>query len=298
MKSTKTTGEIKTQAGMKRASLEKMQACESPRWMKPSAVMVTMILLIIFIVVSPLLMLVYGTSATNAANAMGVEQATPVPLELVYPQSSYSTSSVIKLDESADAITSEPEEELAAEEIVEMCMGDNIISTDLGTLKRYDLPDVFYPDLDFSSFQAYMSWRMITDPSTEAYKVISDDRMYVDENGMCRFKTTDDQFTIDGQDDYVIALGTYYKEKGTCGSRWLVVTSTGSYTAITGDEKANCDTDVHNMLVFRKDGTSTGIIEWIVDYDLLHEDIALHGTVTRGPVEAARGEILYMYRID
>ena len=51
--------------------------------------------------------------------------------------------------------------------------------------------------------------------------------------------TTADQFTIDGQDDYMIALGTFYKEKGTAGNRYLIETTTGAYTAITGSEKAD-----------------------------------------------------------
>ena len=46
---------------------------------------------------------------------------------------------------------------------------------------------------------------------------------WTDEYGLRRYKVSEDQFTINGKDDYVIALGTYYKEKGTAGSRYIIV---------------------------------------------------------------------------
>lgn len=298
MRSTKNKGNRIVERNLKRKQMLSAKGNENPLWLNVIMAGFVAILLLL-----PLTRLVSASTSVSRnddlTDLLDVPKSSHRPMGTDTSSNSEDSEDRIIINDAAELI-SEPEAEslMTAQEIVEMSLGDSVIETELGTLKKYSLPTVFYPGLDFSSFQGYMSWRMITDPSSEAYKVISDDRMYIDKNGMCRFQTSEDQFTIDGQDDYVIALGTYYKEKGTCGSRWLVVTTTGAYTAITGDEKDNADTDVHNMFVFRKDGSSTGIVEWIVDYDLLNEDIALHGTVTRGPIEAAQGEILYMYRID
>ena len=150
------------------------------------------------------------------------------------------------------------------------------------TLINYELPDVYYGDgLDFSYFQPYMDWRMITNPSAPAYAVVNDDQMYIDENGICRYHTTEDQFTINGQDDYVIALGTFYKEKGTVGNRYLITTTTGQYTAITGDEKADIHTDEYNMFVRHgENGQYAGVIEFLVESDQLPEIVRQTGTMS------------------
>lgn len=183
------------------------------------------------------------------------------------------------------------------QEVALESLGNDTIETDLGTLTRYELPSYYYPKLNFWKFQAWMPYTVITNKSSAAYKVVHSDLAYVDEYGMLRSKTSEDQFTIDGKDDFVIALGTYYKPKGTCGDRWLIVTSTGSYTAITGDEKADIHTDKHNMVTYDGD-MCTGVIEFLIDYKKLNKDMKLHGTVTMGPIEELQGEILYMYRIS
>lgn len=184
-------------------------------------------------------------------------------------------------------------------EILNSNLGSDSIDLGIGTLTRFNTPDVYYPGLDYSSFQPYMSYKVIKDRTSAAWKVVSDPRMYIDENGMCRFETdSDTQFTIDGQDDFVIALGTYYKPKGTCGDRWLVVTTTGAYTAITGDEKSDAHTDEYHMFSSHKDGTCGGIIEWLVDTSTLDSMAKRMGTLTHGPVESIHGDILYIYRID
>lgn len=182
-----------------------------------------------------------------------------------------------------------------------------LLSTNLGnesisigsntTLNRYELPNIYYPGIDFSSFQPYMDYRCITNTSSPAYAVSHSQMAYTDEYGMRRYRTTEDQFTINGNDDYVIALGTYYKEKGTAGSRYLIVTTTGMYTAITGDEKADSHTDSRHMFSLHRDGTG-GIIEWIVDQRNLETKMRRSGTITAGPIEPLQGEILHIYGIE
>lgn len=184
--------------------------------------------------------------------------------------------------------------------ILQEQMGSDVIEFEDGlhTLIRYDLPTVYYPNLDFSSFQPYMDYRCIKNKKSPAYSISRSENAYTDEYGLRRYPTSDDQFTINGKDDYIVALGTFYKEKGTAGSRYLIVTSTGMYTAITGDEKADVDTDAMNMFSLHADGTCAGIIEWIVDTKTLEHSMKRSGTITKGPVEELQGEVLQIYKID
>lgn len=197
-----------------------------------------------------------------------------------------------------DTIDDTPVVELDALTVVMNNIGSDIISTDKGTLRRHDLPSVYYPGVDFSSFQPYMNYRCVTNKNSAAYWVVHSENSYNDEYGMRRYRTTEDQFTINGEDDYMIALGTFYKEKGTAGSRYLIITSTGMYTAITGDEKSDNDTDSKHMFSLHQDGTCAGIIEWLVDQPNLERTMRRAGTITAGPIEPLRGEILQIYSIE
>ena len=160
--------------------------------------------------------------------------------------------------------------------------------------KKFSLPNSIYGDnLDFSYFQPYMDYRMITDSTSDAYAVVNNDAMFIDENGMCRYVVPDDAFSINGKADYVIALGTYYKPKGVVGTRYLIQTTTGAYTAITGDEKSDAHTDDHHMFVLHGDDNQwAGVIEFLVQTDKLNSTIRRAGTVTVGPDVALQGEIL------
>lgn len=180
---------------------------------------------------------------------------------------------------------------------VRTSLGEDSIETEFNTLIKHDLPSEYYSNLDFSSFQPYMGYQAITNKSTPAYDVVNNDNSYTDESGFRRHKTNSSQFTINGQDDYIIALGTFYKDKGLVGNRYLVVTSNGMYTATTGDEKADEHTDSLNMFTMHSNGTKAGIIEWIVDEQKLDPDIKRSGTITIGGPYKLQGEILYIYEI-
>lgn len=186
---------------------------------------------------------------------------------------------------------------ISNQEVIENNIGDSIINVDEYVLERYNLPNAYYSGLDYSSFQPFMDYRTVSNRNSPAYKISHSEYAYTDENGLRRHKVEEGQISIDGKDDYIIALGTYYKEKGTAGSRYLIVTSTGMYTAITGDEKSDYNTDSLNMYSSHGNGKA-GLIEWIVDIRNLNYDIKSHGTITRGPVEELTGEILYIYKIN
>lgn len=185
---------------------------------------------------------------------------------------------------------------------LEECLGDSIIETGSAVLVMQQLPDAYYPGINFSKFQPYMDWSMVTNPNSAAYTITRSENAYVDENGYRRYKTTDDQFTIDGADDFVVALGTFYKPKGTCGQRFLIITTGGMYTVICGDEKADIHTDDMNMFSWHGSNHEyAGMIEWIVDQKVLYknDNIASRmGSIHYSSNPALAGDIIMMYRID
>lgn len=175
---------------------------------------------------------------------------------------------------------------------------DDIKKTKYAVLQEMDLPDTYYRNIDFSSFQPYMSYEKITNENSPAYGITHDpENSYTDENGFRRYKTSNDQLTVNGKDDYIVALGTFYKKKGTAGSRFLVETTTGKFTIITGEEKSDENTDEMNMFTWHKNGTAAGVIEWLVDENKICSDIIESGTVTEGPIEEIHGEIIHIYKI-
>lgn len=179
-------------------------------------------------------------------------------------------------------------------------LGSDEMIIDGHNLIRCELPDIYYDNIDYSTFQPFMDYRNVTDPTSTAYYVVYDDNAYVDKLGFRRVETDDSlQFTVDSKDDFVVGLGTYYKPEGEAGIRYLIVTTTGMYTCTTGDEKANRDTDKHNM--FSRHGylgEYAGLIEWIVDENRIESSVSTNGTVTSSSVPELQGEILYIYMIE
>lgn len=205
-------------------------------------------------------------------------------------------------DETIAVIHSEEEEipeivETETEEVEEN-VGDHIGEIDFTvngvSFHRYDLPSVYY-NIDYSSFQPYMNYKVIKDRTSQAYGVVYSDNAYVDDQGMLRYTVSDSEYSINGKDDYVVALGTFYKPEGICGNRYLIVTSNGMYTVRTGDEKANRDTDSHHM--FSKHGNKAGLIEWLVEPSALPQMVKSMGSVTYGNIPEVKGEILHIYSI-
>lgn len=176
-------------------------------------------------------------------------------------------------------------------------LGNDLINTETTVLTKLDLPSKYFDGIDFSSFQAYMSYYRVTNPNSNSYKICYSDKAYTDEYGMRRYRVSDNQFSINGKDDYVVALGNFYKMEGSAGGRYLVVTTTGMYTCIVGDEKGNADTYTGNYMFGWHNGYA-GMIEWIVDETTLDQSMKLAGTVTAGPIEPLKGEILYIYYIE
>lgn len=167
-------------------------------------------------------------------------------------------------------------------------------------LTQYALPNAYYGNnIDFTTMQPFMDYRYVTAVGTGSYSICHSVNAYTDSYGLRRYKTTADQLTVNGADDYVIALGTYYKPYGVVGTRYLIITSTGAYTAITGDEKADDHTDPYHMYGYcGVYGEYAGLIEWVVDERYLEPSVAVGGTITASSIEKFQGEILAIYLID
>jgi hypothetical protein len=224
-----------------------------------------------------------------------IEDPNTLPADDVVTVTTEAAEAVIEEEEVPIEETPEPTQaELLAE-----CLGNSTIEMSGSTLTKLSLPSEYYPGIDFSTVQPYENYTCITNKSSAAYKITRSDNAYTDENGLRRYKTNDGQFTVNGQDDYVIALGTYYKAKGVCGTRYLIVTSTGMYTAITGDEKSDLHTDTYHMFSYHGSNNQyAGMIEWIVDSSKLPKAVRSSGSMYNAPIENISGEILMIYAID
>jgi len=173
-------------------------------------------------------------------------------------------------------------------------VGEEVIKLNNHTLKKYDTPNKYYPSINFS-FLAYMSYRAITSKNSSSYKITNSTFSYTDNYGYRRYKINNNQFSINNEDDYIIAIGNFYKQKGVCGERFLIVTDKSMYTVITGDEKNNNHTDKLHM--FEKLGQKANVVEFLVDTKLLEKSVKKLGTVTGSKNEIINGKIQYIYKI-
>lgn len=161
-------------------------------------------------------------------------------------------------------------------------------------LVNLEHPGMYYPDLKFA-FAAFMDYRTITLKGSDAYRVTNAEGTYIDEYGFRRSKIADGEFKYEG-DDYIVALGTFYKEEKKCGQRYLIQTTTGAYTCIAGETKADKDTDPHNMFGYH--GNLGGIVEFVVDTTKLEKAVRISGNCMSATPEALQGEIVNIYRIS
>ena len=189
--------------------------------------------------------------------------------------------------------------EVKEEQPLERAYGEEYIY-----LKEYDvhLEQQLLPfnGEDFNSMQPYEDVSCITNESTSAYNVTHNDATYIDHYGLLRYnRNASTEFTVDGKDDYVIALGTFYKGEGTpCGGRFLIVTDRGSYTVTVGDEKDNEHTGKYHM--YSDHDGKAGLIEFIVDEDSLESTSKAMGSIFFMPQElgGVGGNIHYIYKIS
>lgn len=140
------------------------------------------------------------------------------------------------------------------------------------------------PDFD-TSFKGYMDYRCITDKTSAQYEF--QEQAWTDANGLRRVN-----------DDYMVAMGTYYTEE--CGSRFKIGFESGiEVTVFVADIKQDCHTDEKHQYtpVYDTNGDlfSANVLEFIVDTEKLPNDVALYGSIDR--IEYLQGNIRYIERI-
>ena len=101
-----------------------------------------------------------------------------------------------------------------------------------------------------TSFKSYMDYRCITNVNSLQYALQNE--CWTDDKGLRRHN-----------DDYVIAVGSYYSQD--IGDRFEISLDSGeTFTAVVGDFKADADTDRTHRYFLMQDGQKN-IIEFIVD---------------------------------
>ena len=187
-------------------------------------------------------------------------------------------------------------EQLKADQMEKLVsqLGKNKIILSNIELVKYKLPADIYPGIDHSSFQPYMDYRAVKNKKCKSYQLLNGSKAFSDSDGFRRIKVDENEFSLE-EDDYVVAVGNYYKEKGSVGDRFLVVTATGMYTVAVGDEKADRHTEKNNM--FTVHGGKAAVLEWIVDTKKIDKNIKRRGTVTVSSIEAFQGELIHIYKI-
>lgn len=186
-------------------------------------------------------------------------------------------------------------------------IGNDVIQTEFGSLVKCGLPSDYGDTKDYSTFKPYMDYKAITARGTAAYRVSHSNSAYNDDKGFRRYNTSgSSEFTVNnyvndngvlcGDDDYLIALGSYYTKGYKEGQRFLIITDNGMFTAKIGDHKANQHTDDKNMYSFH--GKYAGLIEFIVNTEGLEKSVRDTGTISSSSIEDINGKILAIYRIE
>lgn len=133
-----------------------------------------------------------------------------------------------------------------------------------------------------TSFKAYMDYRTITNTSTPQYDLQK--RCYTDCDGFRR-----------QTDDYVVALGSYYSTE--IGDRFEITLDTGvTFTAILGDQKADCDTDDLNQYTPIGSDNKKNVVEFVVDADQISKKSRMLGDMSNS--YGFTGNIISIRRLD
>ena len=132
-------------------------------------------------------------------------------------------------------------EQIEAHEAVKVKSTEKVI--------KVEKPEFEIPSGD-TAFKSFMSYRAITNTRSAQYQL--QQKCWTDDEGLRRLN-----------DDYVIALGTYYAEY--IGERFKITLDTGeSFTAVIGDFKADRHTDSKHQYYDSGNGRKN-IVEFVVD---------------------------------
>lgn len=167
-----------------------------------------------------------------------------------------------------------PDNTNSTESIVDSSEAEDVTS-ETNSVTSLNVPD------GETDFYAYMSYKCITDTSSDQYKL--QQTAWTDWQGIRRVG-----------DDVCVALGSYYGTE--IGTRYIITTDNGNcYTAVLADCKADCHTDDMNQYRLAG-GEKKNVVEFLVDTSALDSSISVSGNV--GTYENYSGNILTIERID
>lgn len=110
------------------------------------------------------------------------------------------------------------------------------------------------PDIEDTSFKGYMCMHKVTSRTSKQWEFLH--------SGNYEFNTDNNGIMMYG-DYYVVAMGSYYTGYKVGSTFRITLDSNITFDVITGDEKADVDTDVNNS--YRPKGSSRGeIVEFII----------------------------------
>lgn len=138
---------------------------------------------------------------------------------------------------------------------------------------EYEIPSVD------TSFKTYTDYRCITDKTSKQYEIRK--QCYTDENGMRR---------LVANNDYIIALGTYYTNE--VGVRFRITLDTGiKFYATVGDIKDDADTDNSNRYIPQ----NGNLVEFHIDANMVPEMVAILGNISY--FEQFKGQVIKIEKI-
>ena len=169
------------------------------------------------------------------------------------------------------------EEEKSSEKLFLMETEDDlrISESENSPEKVYDLPKIPTSVKLFTDYRVYNLWY------TPHYRL--QQAAWTDDQGFRRYN-----------DDYIVALGSYYSTD--IGDRFEVTLDTDkTFTIIFGDGKVNEDCDSENMYTpcFDYNGDkAANVLEFIIDEEVLDRDVYDYGSVDL--IEEFKGDITKM----
>lgn len=137
---------------------------------------------------------------------------------------------------------------------------------------EYSIPNIN------TSFKSWMPYTAITNKGSAAYK--QQKKAYTDENGLRKIN-----------DDYCVAMGTYYSS--TIGERFKITMSTGkTFTVIISDIKS----DRHTDSTHRYTASNNCMMEFLIDSSCLANCIRTSGNV--GSLSLFKGQFVKVEKIS
>lgn len=200
----------------------------------------------------------------------------------------YTLSQIKKID---NTLTNQNKTDLVSEELnTNYCKtiqveGIIALTKSKNNTKRGNLIEMTIPDYD-TSFKSYMSYKCITDKSSNQYKL--QQKAYTDDMGLRKV-----------DDYYLVAMGTYYSD--TIGDKFrITLEGDKTFNVMIGDIKADIHTDKNNMYsaVYNSNGKfiSANVLEFIVDTNKIDKSVRRLGSVNA--YDDFKGNIIKIERIE